>query len=430
MFDKFPELLMIDATYKLTELRTLLYVLLVVDGSGNSKIVAIYLTVEESEPSIQDLAETFKKHNPSWRSTKVIITDKDMTERNVFSKEFPDAVMYLCLFHTLQTFKREFSCEKMNITAGQHEHLLELLQEMTYAKSETAYQDAYKSFKDTNINPAIEYFDKNWHSIRNEWVLYAKGGAFSLGETTNNRLESINGKIKSVCSKFATFLRYFNEFFVILAVLREERSHGIVMSMIKKPTRQSYPELSTDEMQYASLLTPYAFDRVAEQAVLRKKVVIKDNTIASLEGALVVDKFSCQCSIWTMFHLPCRHIFAIRATNGFNLYDKNLVAIRCTLDFAFLSHSHSATQDKPSIVDHSSTAAETAHNRLPGHQKYRKALKVCQELASLASEVGMTEFTQRMETLNQTKQEWMGSCVNGKEQSVRKLFIYTNRKEN
>ena len=47
------------------------------------------------------------------------------------------------------------------------------------------------------------------------------------------------------------------------------------------PTRQSYPELSIGEMQYVSLLTPYAFDRVAEQAVLKKKVVIKDNTIAS-----------------------------------------------------------------------------------------------------------------------------------------------------
>ena len=31
MFDKFPELLLIDATYKLTELRTPLYVLLVVE---------------------------------------------------------------------------------------------------------------------------------------------------------------------------------------------------------------------------------------------------------------------------------------------------------------------------------------------------------------------------------------------------------------
>ena len=82
-----------------------------------------------------------------------------------------------------------------------------------------------------------------------------------------------------------------------------------------------------------------------------------------------------------------------------------------------MSHSDSTTRNNPSALDHSSTVADIAQNKLSGHQKYRKALKICQELASLASEVGMTEFIQRMEKLNQMKQEWMDGCVNGKEQS-------------
>ena len=188
MYKQFPELLLVDATYKLTELRTPLYVFLVADGDGNSEIVAIYLTADETERSIQKLAEVFKKHNPTWDATKVIMTDKDMTERNVFSREFPQAVMHLCLFHTLKTFKREISRDKMDISAGQREHLLELLTNMTYAKSESAYMEAYRSLKDTNILPAIQYFEKNWHPIRQEWVCYAKRDAFCLGETTNNRL--------------------------------------------------------------------------------------------------------------------------------------------------------------------------------------------------------------------------------------------------
>lgn len=125
--------------YKLVELRTPLYVFLVVDGNGNSKIVAIYLTAEESELSLQQLAVAFKKHNPYWYLTKTIMTDKDMTECNVFSKEFPEAAMQLCLFHTLRTFNREFTSDEMNISARQREHLLELLSQMTYAKSETSY---------------------------------------------------------------------------------------------------------------------------------------------------------------------------------------------------------------------------------------------------------------------------------------------------
>lgn len=83
-----------------------------------------------------------------------------------------------------------------------------------------------------------------------------KGDVFFLGETTNNRLESINGKIKSVCSKYATLSKFFNEFFALLTVLRDERSHNIIMSRIKKPTRQSYPKLNEEEMKYADYVTP------------------------------------------------------------------------------------------------------------------------------------------------------------------------------
>ena len=145
MYEHFPKLLMLDATYKLVELWTPLYVFLVVDGNGNSEIVAIYLTADESKFAITQLAMAFTKHNASWNLTKVILNDKDMTERSVFSKELPDAKMQLCLFHTLRTFKREFTLDKMEISAGQHEHLLELLSQMTYcAKSGGVYIETYE----------------------------------------------------------------------------------------------------------------------------------------------------------------------------------------------------------------------------------------------------------------------------------------------
>ena len=127
-----------------TQFRIPLYVFLVVDGNGNSEIVAIYLTADESEFAITQLAMAFKKHNASWNLTKVILTDKDMTERSLFSGEFPDAKMQLCLFHTLRTFKREFTLDKMEISAGQREYLLELLSRMTYAKSEGVYTETYE----------------------------------------------------------------------------------------------------------------------------------------------------------------------------------------------------------------------------------------------------------------------------------------------
>ncbi len=51
-FASFSELLMVDATYKLYELRMPLYLLLVVDGNGQSEIVGSFLTAIETKEAI------------------------------------------------------------------------------------------------------------------------------------------------------------------------------------------------------------------------------------------------------------------------------------------------------------------------------------------------------------------------------------------
>ena len=41
--------------------------------------------------------------------------DKDFNDRAIFKKEFPDAALHLCLFHTLRSFKREITTEKWEL---------------------------------------------------------------------------------------------------------------------------------------------------------------------------------------------------------------------------------------------------------------------------------------------------------------------------
>ena len=52
IFSAYPELVCVDATYKLLELRFPVYVILIEDGNGQSEIVAIFLLLEENERSI------------------------------------------------------------------------------------------------------------------------------------------------------------------------------------------------------------------------------------------------------------------------------------------------------------------------------------------------------------------------------------------
>ena len=112
IFASYPEVLMVDATYKLNELRMPLYLMLVVDSNGQNEIIAMYLTALETEEAISKMVQAFKSHNTQWSETVVVISDKDFTERVVFQREFPDASLNICLFHTMRSMRREVSCNK------------------------------------------------------------------------------------------------------------------------------------------------------------------------------------------------------------------------------------------------------------------------------------------------------------------------------
>ena len=49
----------------------------------------------------------------------MLMTDRDMTERDVLASEFPSAELIICLFHTFHSFRREVVVDKMGITSGQ-----------------------------------------------------------------------------------------------------------------------------------------------------------------------------------------------------------------------------------------------------------------------------------------------------------------------
>ena len=132
VFCSYPEILFIDATYKLLELRFPVYVLLVEDGNGQSELAAVFLLLEETEMSISAMVNAFKKHNSKWESVRVIMADKDMTEQEVFAAAFPNSKLLICLYHTFHSFRREIAVDKLGITSGERNMCLDILQQMAY----------------------------------------------------------------------------------------------------------------------------------------------------------------------------------------------------------------------------------------------------------------------------------------------------------
>ena len=144
-YRKFPEIIMVDATYKLLDLRMPLYLLLAIDGDGISEIVRLFILAEETQSFIESAVTI----NPTWTDTKAIMSDKDFTERDTFNNCFPNASLNICLFHTLRSFRREVTCEKLGITSAERLRCLELLSRLAYAKSRKEFEDTWEKIKAT-----------------------------------------------------------------------------------------------------------------------------------------------------------------------------------------------------------------------------------------------------------------------------------------
>ena len=65
LYAAFPEVLFVDATHKVNELRMPLYIFLICDGNGQSEIVAAFLVASEQKPVIEQMVRIFKKRNTS-----------------------------------------------------------------------------------------------------------------------------------------------------------------------------------------------------------------------------------------------------------------------------------------------------------------------------------------------------------------------------
>ena len=90
MKEAYPELVCINATYKLLELGLPVYLMLCKDSNGQSETVAVCLLVTEDANSMTWMADTFKKHNAEWKRIRVLMADKDIEELDVLKHSLPN----------------------------------------------------------------------------------------------------------------------------------------------------------------------------------------------------------------------------------------------------------------------------------------------------------------------------------------------------
>uniref|UniRef100_A0A7M5WUR1 SWIM-type domain-containing protein n=1 Tax=Clytia hemisphaerica TaxID=252671 RepID=A0A7M5WUR1_9CNID len=178
---------------------------------------------------------------------------------------------------------------------------------MCYAQNEKDFVDLENKFLDLGCPSLTEYYEKNWRPISNEWVKCFKAKSGDFLNSTNNRLESFNSKLKSLLGHRSSLNEFVRGFFTVLSAIRSERDKAAADEFLKSKTL--VPE-NTTVAAIRSHLTSYAADFVCQELAAVSKTVVRNST-----------NTSCDCCFHQSMRLPCRHIFLTRSLAGLSIYD-------------------------------------------------------------------------------------------------------------
>ena len=404
----YKEIFFIDATYKLTDLGIPLYIFMVEDSMGGTECAGAALLVSEDEESQRWMLESFDARNHGLKPT-IIMSDKDGTLRKVIKDCYPECKLLICLYHTLKNFKKEVADPAYEMSEGQQLVLKELFQKMAYASTEICYMDQYNQFVRNSSPTFIEYFNNNWHDIRHQWVRGHMFSLHSLYNATNNRLESFNGKLKSVIKFYSPLSDSIEGFFTVLSALRNERDNIAANSFLKQTVTTF--SAGSPEYLYQKTLTDYGSNLVLKQlgAVPKMSITNQENNSYQVlsEPHLDVSKDSCNCSFSSSMKLPCRHVFWVRKFEGLSLFDETLYADRWTKQFYRDNHRIFSNSSRTIERSIDLTVQETQKRKiLSQNERFREADKICKRVSYLVSMEGMKLFKQKIQLLKKLQSLW------------------------
>ncbi|KAL7296022.1 hypothetical protein TKK_0010577 [Trichogramma kaykai] len=336
-YTNYPEILMMDATYKLSHPAYPVVIAGVVDGNGATKIVAVGLLPHEFEVNYVWFIEAMKKHIPATQNTVAFVSDKSAAIRNAITSTMKGVVTYICTFHVLKAFTVHL--KKLKLSEEEYRQMDVALINMTYAAHAEEYDRLYEKFLGIASDETIDYYNANWHNIKEQWVRCFLTKNFHT--FTNNRIESMNQKLKQFFSEPPALTIFIESLFGFFQVLENERSNEALQLFC---TNLVYPQEPVQEAYYKHL-TEYANKWVFRQLTQTKDVIFEDEITdifkiksKSCKTLIYETTFnSCTCFGFVSMKLPCTHILKVRQHLQLPLFASNLCDERWCRSYFYAS---------------------------------------------------------------------------------------------
>ena len=160
---RFPELLVVDGTYRVNCRQFPLYSVMLKDRNGNGQAIAQALLVDEKRPTLESFFS--QVHKSVETSMKTVLVDKDFNEITVLQKLWPDAEVLLCRFHVLKALRQNITSTNMPNSVAKN--VKTVLQRLVYAHTE---QECRKCLQEVAPKTYWDYFVSNWDSCKEKWA--------------------------------------------------------------------------------------------------------------------------------------------------------------------------------------------------------------------------------------------------------------------
>ena len=417
IFEKFPEVLLVDGTYNVNAIRMPLYCFMAEDGFGKGRVVFYAATCEEDATHLQKMVQMFKESNPNWNSIRIVVIDKDFTEWKVLKEELPDATILFCQWHVIKALFKKV-CD-LDVPKDKREPLRTLLRAVVYSANEEDYAETKKKIFDASNEEFQQYYNNNWEDCQSMWVSYKRNGYMHLANTTNNRLESHNQKLKDLTQRSSTLCEMFQNVIHFSRVNASEYSQAVFTEEFTTVSKFNEDVEGAEEIRNS--FTRYAADMLIEQLKLSKTVHYdiqvggsSEHVVLSTTGTYDVDaeSLSCTCSFQQTLGLPCRHLFFVRSYLQLTTFECTMVADRWLKSYQMLDEILPQNPESVDMATSQSLQIDKFPLKLKGKvtlsqsQKYRKMLNTSEKLAAIASQCGMPEFREKLSTIETIIELW------------------------
>lgn len=319
-FESYPEVLIIDTTYKLTTNNMPLVVFDVIDCYGAGRIAGYCLISNEKKEIVTEALQLFVSSCPEIvGKIKTVLVDKDQSEIGSVKAVIPHAEVHLCDFHVKEAMKRGG-----NKCISNYDEIKPIVNKLIHAHTKEDYDEAYEELKNCKEKvkpeyaksfphlitvpekPFLSYFNKNWHESDLVWSEFQRNVSFNLGERTTGRVESHNGKIKIIVSKQLPVP-------MLIQRLRALHKHNCSDNDYKaflEATKVKYHKYSKDPIIQIimKLNTPFVGDLLRRQYERSLQPPSHNQHDVSPE--------KCDCAFHVNYKLQCSHIFRERRIKG------------------------------------------------------------------------------------------------------------------